>query len=347
MSSKKYHTLNELAALTHSKLVGNPLHEILGVADLETATSEDASFYSNPRYERLLKTSQAGVICVNPQVELIEGKNYLISEQPSGAFQKLIDFFHPPLAHPSGFRGIHPTAVLHESVELEENVSIGPYAVIDEGVKIGAHTFVGSGVYIGAHSQLGQHCLIHPQVVIREECFIGNHVIIQPGAIIGSCGFGYITDKLGNHQKLNQVGNVHIEDYVEIGANTTVDRARFKSTIISKGTKIDNLVQIGHGVKIGPHNIIVAQTGIAGSSSTESHVVIGGQVAIAGHLNIEKQTQIAGKSGVAKSLPTGKYGGIPALPLGTYNRNQVYLRNIEKYVKKIEELEGKIEKLIH
>lgn len=211
---------------------------------------------------------------------------------------------------------------------------------------IGPDTFVGAGAYIGPYTTIGSSCIIHPRVVIREECIVGNRVIIQPGAVIGSCGFGYMTDKSGKHVKLNQAGNVIIANDVEIGANTTIDRSRIKSTMVGEGTKIDNLVQLGHGVKIGAHNIIVAQTGIAGSTTTGRHVVLAGQVAVAGHLHLSDGVTVAGKSGVTKSLATGKYGGSPAIDLNEYNRNQVLLRNIEKYIDQLKSLAIRIDSII-
>ena len=339
MSSKMQFSLEELASLTESQLIGNPTTIISGVADLESATDQDASFFSNPRYLQAMKRSHAGVIFVDPKTPFVSGRNYLISNDPSRAFQKLVDLLHPPRQSPSGFgNGIHPTAVLHTSTILGEGVSIGPHAVVDEGVRIGDRTFVGAGCYVGPSSTIGKNCVIHPKVTIREGCQIGNDVIIQPGAVIGSCGFGYTTDASGRHVKLNQVGNVIIEDDVEIGANTTIDRARFKHTKIGKGSKIDNLVQIGHGVTIGPYNIIVAQTAIAGSTTTGKYVVLAGQVAVAGHLHLADYVKVAGKSGVTKSLVSGEYNGIPAVPIRDYNRNQVFLRKIEKYVNQLNAL---------
>lgn len=345
MTLKQSFNLANLAEITNCQLVGNPDYLISGVADLESATDQDASFFSNSRYYQAMTQSNAGVIFIDPQTPLIEGKNYLISENPSRAFQHLIDTMHPPRKFPSGFRGIHPTAVIHETAQLEEDISVGPYAIIDEGVKIGAGTFIGAGTYIGPDTQIGSFCLLHPRVVIREGCLIGNRVIIQPGAVIGSCGFGYTTNKEGKHFKLNQVGNVIIEDDVEIGANSTIDRARFKSTVIGQGTKIDNLVQLGHGVTLGPDNIIVAQTGIAGSTSTGRHVVLAGHVAVAGHLRLSDGVTVTGKSGVSKSLSAGKYGGNPAIPLEEHNRNQVFLRNIEKYLEQQKAIAKRVEKL--
>jgi len=342
MNSKKIFNLDDLATLTNCRLVGDPQHQISGVADLETATPQDASFYSNPRYQQAMNKSKAGVIFVDSHIPLQDGINYLVSDQPSRAFQQLVDTLHPPRQSPSGFKGIHASAIIHETAQLEDGVSVGPHAVIDEGVKIGVGTFIGAGSYIGPETIIGASCLIHPRVVIRERCRIGQRVIIQPGAVIGSCGFGYTTDKQGRHVKLNQVGNVVIEDDVEIGANTTIDRARFKSTRVSQGSKLDNLVQLGHGTVLGVHNIIVAQTGIAGSTTTGKYVVLAGQVAVAGHLHLSDGVTIAGKSGVTKSLPTGKYGGIPAVPIEEYNRNHVFLRNIERYVDQLKTLAKQI-----
>lgn len=350
MNKKKQFNLDTLAAFTNCRLVGNPDHIITGICDLELATSEDASFYSNPRYLRALTQSNAGVIFVNFQTELLNNRNYLISENPSRAFQQLVEAFHPSRKTPSGFIGIHSTAIIHETAQIAPGVCIGPYAVIDEGARIGAETFIGAGVYIGAESTVGEQCLIHPQVVVREGCEIGNRVIIQPGAVIGACGFGYTTDAKGKHAKLNQVGGVQIGEDVEIGANTTIDRARFKNTRIGEGTKIDNLVQIAHGVTTGSDNIIVAQSGIAGSTTLGNHVVLAGQAAIAGHLKVGSGVTIAARAGVTKSLNTrGIYGGLPAIPLADHNRNQVYLKSIQKYIhqlihliKRVEYLEKKI-----
>lgn len=343
---KRHFTLEQLAAQTNSKLVGDPKHQIFNVADLESATSEDASFLSNPNYEKAMRTSKAGVVFVSKDVLLEHGKNYLINESPSRAFQQTLEAILGDQYHEqTGFSGIHPTAVIHPSAVIGKDVILGPHAVIDKDAVVGSGTFIGAGTFIGIGTIIGEKCYIYPNVTIRERCNIGNRVIIQPGAVIGSCGFGYTTDQNGVHTKLNQVGNVLIEDDVEIGANTTIDRSRFKSTIVRKGSKIDNLVQLGHGVVVGEHNIIVSQTGIAGSTTTGNHVVLGGQVAVAGHLNITSGTMVAGKSGVSKSiLKAGKYGGIPAVPLQEYNRNSVLLRNFEKFLDELKQLKEEYKK---
>lgn len=336
-------SLKEIAVLTESKLVGDPDYIIKNVADLDTAGSSDASFLANPRYETAMRSSTAGAIFVDPHTKLPEGRNFLVHENPSRAFQALIELFYGKKQDLTGFPGIHPTAVIHETAKLGADVRIGPYAVLDQETIIGEGTFIGSGAYIGPRSVIGKDCIIHPHVVIREQCILGDRAVIQPGAVIGSCGFGFTTDKNGNHIKLNQVGNVTIQEDVEIGANSTIDRSRFKTTRIGRGTKIDNLVQIAHGVIVGPHNLIVAQTGIAGSTETGKYVVIAGQCAINGHIKICDGTIISARSGVSKSITKpGKYGGMPAQPLDAFNRNSVFLRNIEQFVSDLKELKKRL-----
>ncbi len=350
MSQKKSFTLKELASLTGSKLIGNADHVVSSVADLESATSSDASFLAKAqhsqavRYEKVMLTSNAGVIFISPDVDPAPGKNFLIANNPSEAFQKTLEaLFGHYLTEITGFEGIHASAVIHPTAKIGARVAIGPFAVIEKHVVIQDDTSIGAHSYIGYETQIGAHTVIYPHVTIRERCVVGNYVILQPGVVIGACGFGYLTDAKGKHTKLNQVGNVVLEDHVEIGANTTIDRSRFHSTIIGAGTKIDNLVQIGHGVRIGKDNIIISNSAIAGSTTIGDRVVIAGQCAIAGHLKIADNVMLAGMSGVSKSIEEpGKYGGSPAMPLEKHNRNSVYLRNIEKYVKKIEELEKRL-----
>lgn len=346
-NSSKSFTLKELAELTGARLIGNPDYLISGVADLISANPQNIAFLGSSRYRNDMAKTQAGVIIVDPSEELIENKNWLISSNPTQAFQKVIDiFYEDQIKERTSFTGIHPTAVVHPTAIIAANVTIGPHATIEKNAAIGENTLIGPNCYIGIGVKIGTNTLIYPNVVVREYCEIGNHVIIQPGAIIGSCGFGYVTNAQGKHEKLNQVGIVILEDHVEIGANTTIDRARHAATIISKGTKIDNLVQIAHNVSLGQDNIIVAQTGIAGSTTTGKLVIMGGQVAVDGHLHINDGVMLSARSGVSKSLrESGKYGGAPCFPLNEYNRNSVYLRHIDRYVDKIKDLEKRLESL--
>ncbi len=340
MPSLSY-TLNELSRLTHTRLVGEPEHRIMGVADLASAAPSDASFLANEKYLSAMQQSKAGVVFIAPTDQPIEGRNFLIAENPSLAFQQVIALFKGH--HASGFSGVHPTAVVHPGVSLGQKVTVGPYAVIDQGAVIGDETVIGAGVFIGAATVIGPKCHLHAHAVVREGCVLGARVILQPGAVIGSCGYGYTLDEKGRHMKLEQLGNVVLEDDVEIGANTTIDRARFKETRIGQGTKIDNLVQIGHGVVVGKHNLLVSQVGVAGSTKTGDYVVLGGKVAVNGHISIASGVQVAACSGISKSIDeAGVYNGVPVMTHKAYNRQQVYLRNIEKYVKRIEALEKKL-----
>ena len=345
METKKF-TLSELAKLTKSTIIGNPEYCVTGVDSLDSACPEDASFLANPRYRSLLKETKAGVVCIDRQTPPEEDKNYLVSDDPSRAFQIIVEAILITPYSKSGFLGIHHSAVIHPTACIGKDVQIGPNSVIDQGTVIGDHTVIGSCVSIGAGVVVGSHCLFHPNVTVREKCTIGNRVILQPGSVIGSCGFGYTTDSKGIHTKLEQLGNVIIEDDVEIGANTTIDRARFKATRIGRGTKIDNLVQIGHNVHIGQDNIIVSQTGIAGSAKTGKNVIFGGQAGVVGHLEIADYVMIATRGGVSKSITEpGKYAGSPVMGLSDYNRQQVHLRKITTYVKQIDELEKRLKEL--
>ncbi|MES2345121.1 MAG: UDP-3-O-(3-hydroxymyristoyl)glucosamine N-acyltransferase [Chlamydiota bacterium] len=336
-------TLQELCTLTHAQLHGNPDIRIYGVDGLETASSKEASFLANMRYKELLLKTEAGVICISPDIPLVEGKNFLITENPSIAFQKIAEAFLRSANHFTGFEGIHPTAVIHSTASIGNHVQIGPYVVIDKGAVIGDYTQIGPFVSIGPGVSIGTHCQLFAHSTVRERCTLGHRVILQPGTVIGSCGFGYVTDHKGCHTKLEQLGTVTIEDDVEIGANTTIDRARFKETRIGKGTKIDNLVQIGHNVSLGDHNIIVSQTGIAGSSKTGRNVIMGGQAGVVGHVEIADFVMIATRGGVSKSITkAGKYAGGPVVSLLDHNKQQVHSRKLPEYVKKIENLEKRL-----
>jgi UDP-3-O-[3-hydroxymyristoyl] glucosamine N-acyltransferase len=321
-------TLFELAEKTSSELIGDPSYVVAGVDTLEDATSRDASFLANIKYLDILQTSSAGVICISPETPRLEGRNYLISKDPSRTFQALVELFLPKTT--SGFTGIHSTAIIHESAKIHPTASIGPYAVIDQRVTIGAYTQIQGHVSIAQDVQIGESCTLHAGSVIREGSILGNRVILQPCAVIGSCGFGYTMDAKGAYQKLEQLGIVILEDDVEIGAHTSVDRARFKATIIRRGTKIDNLCQVAHNVELGEDNAIAAQSGIAGSSKTGRHVILAGQVGVAGHLTLGDKVMVTAQSGVSKSLKPGKYRGSPAVPMTEFNRREVFFRRLEK-----------------
>lgn len=339
-SDKKLLTLAEIATLTNATLVGDPTLLITGVETLEKASATEASFLENPRYERLMHSSQAGVIFIPRKTTPLPGKNFLLVDNPSLAFQKVIDFFLS--IPPSGFTSIHPTAIIHPEAIIGAHVTLGPYVVVDRGTTIGDYTTLAAHVSIGAEVHIGSHCHFHSHVVIEAGTQIGNRVIIQAGAVIGSSGFGYATTGEGKHIALSQVGSVVIEEDVEIGANSTIDRARFKTTRIGSGTKIDNLVQIAHQVELGKDNLIVSQVGIAGSTKTGNNVVIGGQAGIIGHIEICSNVMLAARSTPIKSITEpGIYSGMPAAPIREFNEQAVHLKNIKKLVKRVEMIEKK------
>jgi UDP-3-O-[3-hydroxymyristoyl] glucosamine N-acyltransferase len=350
MEKKQEFTLKELAQFTKSELIGDPAYRITGYAELEAAEAADISFLSKPKYKdtryvTAMKMSRAGAIFIAPSITPPEGRHYLVNDDPSMAFQKAIEGMRGQDLKHTYFLSIHSSAIIHDSSKIGKNVIIGPHTVIDAHVSIGDDTVIGAGVYIGPHCTLGKSCKIHPNVTIQEHCEFGNNVVLQSGCIVGSHGFGFSTDDKGTHTRITQIGKVIVEDDVEIGSNTTVDRARFTETRIGKGTKIDCQVIIGHNVKIGKHNLICGHAAIAGSTKTGNHVVIAGQVGIDGHLTIDDGVIITAKSGVTKSLERGRYGGYPAESLDDFNRTNVLIRNLKNHVSQIKDLHSRLKTL--
>ncbi|WP_213357743.1 UDP-3-O-(3-hydroxymyristoyl)glucosamine N-acyltransferase [Chlamydiifrater phoenicopteri] len=342
---KSCYTLKELAEICGLQLQGDPEILISGVEEIEKAQSTQISFVENERYRRFLNKTQAGAIIISSQeASKAEGtkKNFLISPTPSLSFQQVIELFISETDN--GFTGVSPSATIHETVVLGKNVLIEPQAVICKGVVIGDNCHIGAGCFIGAETVLGNNCCIHPRAVVRERVLIGNNVLIQSGAVIGSCGFGYSMDKSGNHVHLKHLGKVVLEDNVEIGANTTIDRGRFKETIVRQGTKIDNLVQIAHQVEVGKHSIIVSLSGIAGSTKIGNRVVVGGQTGIAGHISVCDNVMLMAQTGVSKTISSpGVYGGAPARPYEEIHKIIAKTRNLPKMDARIGLLEKQLE----
>lgn len=285
--------------------------EIVGVNTLRDAGPNEAAFLSNMRYKKEFESSKAGVVLLGEEAFKESRRPTIRVKDPYLAFAKLQRHLHPPKPT-TGFR--HPSAVIHESARLAEDVDVGACAVIGAGVEIGAGSRIGAGCVIGEGAIIGKRCTLHPRSVVAEECILGDDVVLQAGAIVGSDGFGYAWDGSA-YLKIPQCGKVRIENGVEIGANTCIDRGAIGDTVIKQGVKLDNLIQIGHNVEIGPHTIMAAQVGISGSSRLGSHCQLGGQVGIAGHLHIETGCRIAAQSGVMSDLPAnGVYAGSPAMP---------------------------------
>ena len=331
-------TVRELAEMCGGEVSGDAEATITGAASLAEATPGEITFYGNPRYLAAFRKTRASAAFVPEDFsEQIIGAQIRIAN-PTKAFEQVVLKFAP---QPISFTpGIHPSAVVAPRVSLGEEVSIGAYAVIEPGVEIGAGARIGAHSYLGHETTIGERCLIYPNVTIRERTRIGARVIIHSGTVIGSDGFGFEM-AAGGHKKVPQIGIVQIDDDVEIGANTTIDRARFGRTWIQEGVKIDNLVQIAHNVVIGKHSIIVAQVGIAGSVRIGSGVVIGGQAGIIGHIEIDDGTMIGAQSGVSKSLHGGTWWATPTVPLKEAKEQLAWVRRLGKLFERVKALEAK------
>ncbi len=312
------------------------------MAALDAASSGDVSFLGNEKYHSQFLTTRAAVVLVPRGVSGGPASAALIAvDNPSLAFAIVVRHFATALREFSP--GIHPSAFVDPSAVLDPTkVRVQAGAVILAGVTIGDGSDIGPNCVISDDVSLGQDCQMMANSSIRERCILGNRVILQPGVVIGSDGYGYEFSG-GRHLKLDQVGIVEIGDDVEIGANSTIDRARFGKTLIGEGTKIDNLVQIGHNVIIGKHCLIVSQTGVAGSAIIGDLVTIGGQCGVAGHVTIGSKSMIAARSGVSKSIPgNDTYSGKPAVPIMDEMKILVLVRRLPKLVERIKALEATI-----
>jgi UDP-3-O-[3-hydroxymyristoyl] glucosamine N-acyltransferase len=332
-------TLEQLANASGGELVGDPSLQITGAASLAEATPGEISFFASRKYIGLLRKTRASAVFVPPDfAEPIHAAQIRVAN-PTKAFEQVVLKFAPK---PITFApGIHSTAVVDPSAQLGKRVSIQPHAVIEASVRVGDDTIIGAASYVGHETTIGSACLIYPRVTIRERSRIGSRVIIHSGAVIGADGFGFeMVD--GRHQKIQQLGIVQIDDDVEIGANTTVDRARFGRTWVQEGVKIDNLVQIAHNVVIGKNSVIVAQTGISGSTRVGERVMMGGQVGIAGHLEIGDGTAIGAQSGISKSTQGGAWFGSPAVPLAEAKQQIAWVHRLGKLFARVKEIEKKL-----
>ncbi len=331
--------LGEIAAAIAGELQGDVAAEISGAASLAEATPDEISFFYHPRYlGQLRKTNAAAVIVPADFSETITPAIIRV-ENAAKAFEQIVRRFAPP---PVKFAaGIHPSAVIHPHAKLGEGVSIQPYAVIEPGAQIGDGVVIGAGSYIGHDVVIGTGCMIYPRVTIRERCRLGARVILHSGVVIGADGFGFEMTSAGQ-EKVPQIGIVQIDDDVEIGANTTIDRARFGRTWIQEGVKIDNLVQVAHNVVIAKHTVIAAQTGIAGSVRIGQRVMIGGQAGIIGHIEIGDGTMIGAQTGVSKNLNGGVWWATPSVPLKEAKLHLAWVRRLGEFFERVKKLEGKV-----
>lgn len=335
-------TIRELAKLVDGEIIGNDNAVVTGVCGIQEAREGDVTFLANAKYYPFLETTRATAIVTSREITS-NAKTLIRTDNPSLAFAKIVSLAFPAdTRHP---QGVHPAATIGKNVALGKDVAIGAHAVIADNVVIGDRSVIYPNCYIGYDAVIGSNALIYPNVSIRERVVIGARVIIHSGTVVGSDGFGYATIN-GVHHKIPQIGTVIIEDDVEIGANVTIDRARFDKTVIGRGTKIDNLVQIAHNVVIGENSIIVAQVGISGSTAIGNNVTIAGQAGLVGHIAIGDGAIIAAQSGVSKSVPANTMvWGYPAKPMETARRVNACVHNLPRLYKAVEELKKKIEAL--
>lgn len=332
-------TLREVADRVGGRVdPGHQAKEICSAASLQEAGEGDISFYGSPKYLTALRNCRATAVLV-PQTFTEEIPSVKIHvDNPAVAFASVLEEFAPPPVRYTP--GIHPTAVVPPDAVIGEGVCLQAFVVVEAGARIGARTIIGAHGYIGHGSVIGEDCHLYPHVTVRDGCQIGNRVILHPGVVVGSDGFGYELRE-GRQQKIPQTGIVQIDDDVEVGANTTIDRARFGRTWIQEGVKMDNLVQIGHNVVIGSHSIICANVGISGSTKIGSHVTLAGKVGVNGHIEIGDGTIVAAMAGITKSVsPKSVLVGLPAKPMSEFKENYVLLRNIRKLYDRVKKLEA-------
>lgn len=333
-------TLTEIAALVNGTVTGAADKEITGITNIDDAGSGDITFAVPPHLEKAAKCNAAAVIIPDTIEDF--PKPAIRVANPRVAFTTLLDLFTPK---PDIKPGIHPQAVLGVNVKLGTGVAVMAHAVIDDNAQIGNNTIIYPHTYIGRDCAVGNDTLIYPNVTIRENCHIGSRVIIQSGAVIGSDGFGFVTTG-GRHQKVPQVGNVIIEDDVEIGANTCLDRATTGSTIVKKGTKIDNLVHLAHNVIVGENCFFVAQTGIAGSTKIGNNVTFAGQSGSNGHITIGDNCVFAARTAPINDVPANSFcAGFPARPHKEWLRSEAAVGRLPELIKKIRDLEQRLAKL--
>jgi UDP-3-O-[3-hydroxymyristoyl] glucosamine N-acyltransferase len=336
--------LRTVAERIGAALEGDGDIEITGVAGVREARPGELTFVAHPRYATAAAQTRASAVLVASDWNRPLPCALLRADRPDEAFSRAADLFAPPPVRPPP--GIHPTALVAPDARLGEEVRVGPFCVIESGAEIGDRTMLFAQGYIGPEAQIGPDSLLYPHVTIRERCRIGARAILHSGVVIGADGFGYVEEPNGVRRKIPQIGIVQIGDDVEIGANTTIDRARVGRTVIGNGVKIDNLVMIAHNVIIGDHAVIVAQAGIAGSATIGARAVLAGQVGIAGHLTIGEGAIVGAQSGVSKNVPPGAFVfGYPAGPMDKVSRAHAHLMRLDEWRRRLDTLEKKVARL--
>lgn len=338
----------QIAQLIAGSIEGDPSVKVSNFAKIEEAGPDDLVFLANPKYEEYLYSTRAGIVIINEQQKLRQAVSSTLIrvKEAYSSFATLMQYYQQ--LQQTQLNGIEEPVFIHPSAQIGKNVYIGAFAYIAEQAIIGDDTKIYSHVFVGKQASIGKGTTLHSGVKIYHDCKVGNQVTIHAGTVLGSDGFGFAPQADGTYTKVPQLGNVVIEDHVEIGANTCIDRATMGSTIIRSGTKLDNLLQIAHNVEVGGHSVIAAQTGISGSTKIGNNVMIGGQVGIVGHIAIADGTHINAQSGVSKSItePQTAVTGSPAFEYGASMRAQASYRKLPDLEKRIKELESQLQTLI-
>lgn len=333
--------IGDLAARFGGRVIGDAQREIRGVATLESATETDLAFLTNPKYRPAAEVTRAGALLVGPG-SAIEGRDLLEVPEPYATLAAILELLHP-VSRPRP--GISPDARLGRGVEVGEEVHAGPFAVVGDDCVLGARVVLGAGVVVGDGCTIGEETVLMPRVVLYAGTRVGARCLIHSGVVLGGDGFGFATSG-GVHRKVPQVGRVVVEDDVEIGANSAVDRGAIGETVIGHGTKIDDLVMVAHGVQIGPGCLLVAQSGIAGSTRLGSFVTIAGQSGVAGHLDVGERSVVAAKSAVFSDVPEGSFvAGVPAGDHRTWKRAQAVFPGLPEMRREIGELRRRLDVL--
>ena len=337
--------LRELAELIGGRISGNPEVDITGVSSIEDAKEGDITFILDNNSMRDIPAITASAVIVKEEIEELSAQgrvvstSRLIADNPQFTFARALEVFY---VNPYVPTGISDKAFIGSNVQIGDEVSIHPNAYISSNVGLGPRVTVSSGVFLGEGVTLGDNSFIYPNVTIRENVKIGNNVTVHSGTVIGSDGYGYVLEK-GRHYKIPQVGGVIIEDNVEIGANVCIDRGTVGNTIIGCGTKIDNLVQIAHNVKIGKNCIIVSQAGISGTVEVGDGAILAGQVGVRDHIKIGRKAIVAAQAGVTSDIPEGQvYSGSPAIPHKTSLRASYIYSKLPEYIKRLRKIEKKL-----
>lgn len=338
-------TAKQIGEFLNGTIEGDENAQVNTLSKIEDGAAGSLCFLSNPKYESYLyKTNASIVIVASDFVPTQAYTSTLVKvKDPYSAFSVLLEKYNQAVNLSSQETGIVEPSFVHPSAKIGENVYIGPFCCIEQDVEIGDNTKIYAQSYVGAGSKIGVNCQIHSGVKLYKHSIVGNSVIIHANTVIGSDGFGFAPQPDGSYHKIAQIGNVVIEDDVEIGANTAIDRATMGSTFVRKGAKLDNLIQIAHNVDIGAHAVVAAQTGISGSTKLGENSVIGGQVGIAGHLNLGKRTQVGAQAGINFDTEENKqWHGSPAQPLKEWMRSTVIFKKLPAVDKRVRELEAKI-----